>query len=108
MLRISTRLFTGAAASLMLVASISAAHAADPGKPQTPQQQRMTECAHANKGKKGDDYKSSMSSCLKGGKPAPVHRPTQQEKMKTCNNDASGKKLMGDDRRKFMSACLKN
>ena len=29
----------------------------------------------------------------------------QQEKMKACNKDAGGKK--GDDRKKFMSECLK-
>lgn len=30
---------------------------------------------------------------------------SQQEKMKTCNKEATGKK--GDERKKFMSACLK-
>ena len=31
----------------------------------------------------------------------------QQEKMKTCNADASTKKLTGADRKKYMSDCLK-
>lgn len=31
----------------------------------------------------------------------------QQEKMKTCNADASAKTLKGDDRKAFMSTCLK-
>jgi hypothetical protein len=30
---------------------------------------------------------------------------TQQEKMKVCNKDAAGKK--GDERKAFMSECLK-
>jgi hypothetical protein len=30
---------------------------------------------------------------------------TQQERMKACNKDATGKK--GDERKQFMSACLK-
>ena len=30
----------------------------------------------------------------------------QQEKMKTCNADAAKKELKGDERKKFMSACL--
>ena len=30
---------------------------------------------------------------------------TQQEKMKACNKDAG--KMKGDDRKKFMSECLK-
>ena len=32
---------------------------------------------------------------------------TQQNKMKTCNAEAGKKGLKGDDRRAFMSACLK-
>ena len=32
---------------------------------------------------------------------------TQQEKMKTCNADATTKKLGGDDRKTFVATCLK-
>ena len=38
-----------------------------PAKTMTPQQQKMGGCAKANKGKKGDDYKSAVSACMKGG-----------------------------------------
>ncbi len=31
----------------------------------------------------------------------------QQDKMKTCNKEAGEKKLKGDERKKFMSECLK-
>ena len=31
----------------------------------------------------------------------------QQEKMKTCNADATAKTLKGDERKAFMSSCLK-
>ena len=31
----------------------------------------------------------------------------QQERMKACNKDAADKKLKGDERKKFMSSCLK-
>ncbi len=31
----------------------------------------------------------------------------QQEKMKTCNADATAKTLKGDERKAFMSECLK-
>jgi hypothetical protein len=31
----------------------------------------------------------------------------QQERMKDCNEQAGAKKMEGDDRKKFMSACLK-
>jgi len=39
------------------------------------------------------------------------HEPaegTQQHKMKTCNIEAGKKALKGDERRAFMSACLKS
>jgi len=31
---------------------------------------------------------------------------SQQDKMKTCNADATKKEMKGDDRKKFMSECL--
>ena len=31
----------------------------------------------------------------------------QQQRMKSCNAEASGKELKGDERRQFMSRCLK-
>ena len=35
-------------------------------------------------------------------------KPTpQQEKMKACNKEAGDKQLKGDERKKFMSGCLK-
>jgi hypothetical protein len=87
-----------------------AAEAAKTDKPLTPQQQRMTDCNKQAAGKKGDDRKAFMSSCLKGetAAAAPAAKPaTQQEKMKTCNADANTKKLKGDERKTYMSTCLK-
>jgi len=46
-----------------------------------------------------------MSACLKGGKDEKMS--PQQARMKDCNKQASAKKLKGDDRKGFMSACLK-
>ncbi len=41
-------------------------------------------------------------------KPAPTQsQSSQQNKMKTCNVEAGKKALKGDERRAFMSACLK-
>jgi hypothetical protein len=40
-------------------------------------------------------------------KPAADARAAQREKMKTCNKDAAAKNLKGDERKKFMSDCLK-
>jgi hypothetical protein len=87
-----------------------AAFAADPApaKKLTPQQQRMADCNKQAEGKKGDERKAFMSSCLKGETPAMAAKPTtQQEKMKTCNADANSKKLKGDERKTYMSTCLK-
>jgi hypothetical protein len=112
-----------------LAASALAAAAADaPKKQLTPQQQRMSDCSHESKGMKGDEHKKFMSDCLKS-KDAPADvkagmrkgamkpdakapavataKETQQAKMKTCNADAGKKKLKGDERKKFMSECLK-
>jgi hypothetical protein len=70
------------------------------------QQTKMAACNKDATGKKGDERKAFMKSCL-SNKPAEVAAaPTQQEKMKTCNADATGKK--GDERKTFMKQCLSN
>ncbi|RCS31140.1 phosphate starvation-inducible protein PsiF [Rhodanobacter denitrificans] len=89
-------------------------------KPHTAQQQRMVDCNKQATGKKGDERKAFMSSCLKGQSTAaaaapaaaapaatPAAHETQQEKMKSCNADAKTKALKGADRKAFMSSCLK-
>ena len=38
----------------------------------------------------------------------PSAQETQQDKMKRCNAEAREKSLKGDERRAFMSACLKS
>ena len=110
--------------AFVLAAAVGSAFAAEatPAKPMTAQQSKMGTCskdAHA-KGLKGDEYKSFMSTCLKGGEtaapaaakpvaaaPAATAKETQQEKMKTCNADAKTKALKGAARKTFMSTCLK-
>ena len=37
----------------------------------------------------------------------PHHLSDQQNKMKTCNAEAAKKELKGDERKAFMSSCLK-
>jgi psiF repeat len=105
---------TSAAACILAMAFAGSAFAADaaaPAKPLTPQQQRMKDCNAQATGKKGDERKAFMSTCLKGGDAAaasaaaPPKPLTQQEKMKVCNTQAADKK--GDDRKAFMSTCLK-
>ncbi|WP_426192045.1 PsiF family protein [Massilia sp. DWR3-1-1] len=83
-------------------------HAA-PAEPaaKTAQQSKMSTCNADAAGKKGDERKAFMKTCLSAKAPVvSVDKPmtAQQEKMKTCNTDAAGKK--GDDRKAFMKSCL--
>lgn len=76
------------------------------------QQNRMKACSAEAKAKglgegKGEERQAFMKECLsgKGGKKG---RESQQNKMVTCNKEATAKNLKGDDRKKFMSDCLSN
>ena len=84
------------------------------------QQSRFATCAHESKGLRGDDHQNFMSECLKGhvaeaevlkteaaAHKASVEPSHQQGKMKACNEEAGRKELHGDERRAFMSSCLK-
>jgi hypothetical protein len=79
---------------------------------------RMATCSHdaKEKGLKGEERQEYMSKCLKGAGHAeadkdhdakPSHLADQQNRMKTCNAEAGKKDLHGDERRAFMSKCLK-
>jgi cell pole-organizing protein PopZ len=115
----------GTLASVLLVVTLASAADEKPAHPS--QTQRMTECnvQAAEKHLTADARKQFMSACLKGhaipheetsgaekdshSGPAPdgKHHTTQGEKMKTCNQEASAKNLHGDERKAFMSHCLK-
>ena len=88
------------------------------------QQDKMKGCNKEATGMKGAERKAFMSKCLKKdyvlkadaaaeAKPAasaaaPAAAPVkQQDKMKSCNAEATTKALKGDERKKFMSSCLK-
>ena len=94
-----------------------AAFAEEPSK-QGAQQSKFATCAHESKGLRGDEHQKFMSECLKGHDPdAPAHKESshraadetgsQQNRMRTCNEEAGRKALHGDERRAFMSTCLK-
>ena len=85
------------------------------------QQNKMATCNKEATGKKGDERKAFMKECLSNKPaapaaaapaavpaplaPAPAAGNSQQNKMATCNKEATGKK--GDERKQFMSECLK-
>jgi psiF repeat len=95
------RTWTVGAALLVSLSLGSLASGGD--KPLTGQQQKMASCNQQAKEKslKGDERKTFMSDCLKAEKA--VHN-AQQEKMKDCNKQATGKK--GAERKSFMKECL--
>ena len=84
-------------------AGVFAADAAA-SKPLTAQQQKMADCSAANKGKKGEDYKSAQKACLSGAAPAASAPMTQKEKMAACSKQNKGKK--GQDYKDAQKACL--
>ncbi|HEX5364288.1 MAG TPA: PsiF family protein [Gallionella sp.] len=89
------------------------------------QQEKMKGCNKEAKGAalKGDERKAFMKKCLskdyvlKANGAAAAATPavaepaapasTQQDKMKSCNADAKTKGLKGEERKVFMSSCLK-
>ena len=86
-------------ACLLLALPLAAAPVlAQDKKEPTKQQSKMAECNKSAEGKKGDERKAFMKSCLSDKKAA------QQSKMTSCNKDATGKK--GDERKAFMKDCL--
>ena len=77
--------------SLILAALLGAALAATP--------------VRANDGDKGTSTRDASTE--KDGERHEPAEGTQQNKMKTCNVEAGKKGLKGDERRAFMSSCLR-
>jgi len=117
-------LLLGALASVLLVAGLASAD----DKPAQPQNRHSSACSTqaGNQHLTGDARKQFMSECVKkhvvarddasSGAEKDSHSATstngqhhssQSEKMKTCNHEASTKNLHGDERKSFMSQCLK-
>ncbi|MGC9162057.1 MAG: PsiF family protein [Thiomonas sp.] len=100
------------------------------------QQSRMAQCNKEATGKTGEARKAFMKECLsakpaaEAAKPAAAKEPAkpaakepakesaksaatgkqltpQQEKMSFCSKDAKAKGLKGEERKKFMSECLR-
>ena len=100
-------------AALAIVAAQAIAQASH----QNSQQQKMTSCnADATaKGLKGTERKGFMKTCLSDKAAAATAGAasataatgnSQQQKMKTCNADATTKGLKGAGRKAFMKDCL--
>jgi hypothetical protein len=70
----------------------------------TPQPNKIKECNTQAGDKKGDERIAFLKTCM-SAKPA-TEGESQQEKLTTCNIEASGKGLKGDERNTFMNTCL--
>jgi hypothetical protein len=102
-----------AAAALAILPAFAGEAETKPGT----QQSKFATCAHESKGLRGDEHQKFMSECLKGhrdgeAKKEPAHAASdeagsQQNRMRTCNDEARSRELHGDERRAFMSSCLK-
>ena len=107
------RVVHAAACAVLSLAAVPALAIEDEHK--TPYRERFAACAHESKGLKGEEHQRFMSECLhqaSEGKEA-AHKTSgepghQQNKMKACNEEAGRKNLHGDERRAFMSSCLKS
>jgi hypothetical protein len=59
---------------------------------------------------KGEEHDRAYARCVKADKVAHADSPAQERqhnRMKACNAEAGKKELKGDERRAFMSSCLK-
>lgn len=98
--------------------AILPAHAGEGEAKQGTQQSKFATCAHESKGLRGEEHQKFMSDCLKGhdldgaakkdsASRASDETGSQQNRMRTCNEEARSRDLHGDERRAFMSSCLK-
>ena len=102
-----------AAAALAMIP----AHANDGDAKPATQQSKFATCAHESKGLRGEEHQKFMSDCLKGhefdvaarkeGTQRADETGSQQNRMRTCNEQARSRDLHSDERRAFMSSCLK-
>jgi hypothetical protein len=99
-MKTKTLLLVGAAAVWCVAVSAALAEG-----PKAHGDEAEAACIQAAKKLKGEERDKAVAACEKrGDSPA---RHTQQEKMKTCNVEAGRRSLHGDERRAFMSSCLK-
>jgi hypothetical protein len=78
-----------------------------PTAAQKRQQERMRDCNEKAGERKGRERQEFMSTCLKSGPAKGAKMTAQQQRMAKCNKEATSKGLKGDDRKAFMSDCLK-
>jgi hypothetical protein len=96
------KLFSALAVLSLCSAAYAAPEAAAPAA-KTAQQSKMVTCNADAAGKKGDERKAFMKTCLSAAPAAKALTP-QQEKMKSCSAEGKGKKAA--EYKAFMKTCL--
>lgn len=66
---------------------------------------RVAECTAEARALKGEERERALAACKEGNENG---SHPQQNRMKACNAEAGRKELRGEERRAFMSSCLKN
>jgi hypothetical protein len=89
---------TIASAVLLAFAAPAAAYEETPKKTA-----QLDQCVKEAKELRGEEREKALADCQKEH----GNGHSQQNKMKTCNVEAKAKDLHGDERRAFMSTCLK-
>ena len=70
--------------------------------------EKSAACAREARDLKGDEHHRYVSECVKRHDDANGNgHHSQQNRMKFCNVEAGRKELRGDERRAFMSSCLR-
>jgi len=101
--RSKTMLLVGCA----VVWALSVTAALAEGEKRVASAERVATCAKEARGLKGEELDRVVSECLKDAENPHGTGHSQQQKMKDCNAEAGRKELHGDERRLFMSACLR-
>ena len=68
--------------------------------------ERGADCIAEARALKGAERERALEACKEGEGSGAGH--SQQNRMKACNVEAGRKELRGEERRAFMSSCLKN
>jgi hypothetical protein len=68
--------------------------------------ERGADCIAEAKALKGAERERALEACKEGEGGTTAH--PQQNRMKACNVEAGRKELRGEERRAFMSSCLRN
>jgi len=95
--------------TVLAVAALALTGVAAQAKEKTAQQQKMADCSKESAGKKGDEYKAAMKSCLSAKPAAAASGAAAAEASPAaaaCDAKAAEKKLHGAAKTSFTKKCV--